>query len=48
MEMGEKSIVVTHVGKESMWIVKSKCIGGCSWQKCYNENVMVKFQFQSR
>jgi hypothetical protein len=27
--MGEKNVVVMHVGKESMWIVKSKCVGGC-------------------
>jgi hypothetical protein len=21
-----------------------KCVGGSAWQKCYNENMMVKFQ----
>jgi hypothetical protein len=25
---------------------KKKCVGGCAWQKQYNENVMVKFQLQ--
>jgi hypothetical protein len=30
----------------SLWNVKNKCIGGCTWQKCYNENVMVKCQLQ--
>jgi hypothetical protein len=25
--------------------MKKKCIGGCAWKKRYNENVMVKFNY---
>jgi hypothetical protein len=30
---------------ESLYRVKNKCVGGCAWQKPYNENVMVKFNY---
>jgi hypothetical protein len=33
------------LGRESLYRVKKKCVGGCTWQKCYNEKVMVKFNY---
>jgi hypothetical protein len=35
----------SHCG---IWMVKSKCVGGCVWYKCCNEKVMVKCQLQCR
>jgi hypothetical protein len=29
------------LGRESLYRMKKKCIGGCALQKRYNENVMV-------
>jgi hypothetical protein len=29
-----------------LYRMKKKSVGGCAWHKRYNENVMVKFQFQ--
>jgi hypothetical protein len=34
------------LGRESLYIVKSTCIGGCAWEKCYDENSMAKCQLQ--
>jgi hypothetical protein len=33
------------LGRKSLYRVKNKCVGGCAWQKRYNENVMVKFNY---
>jgi hypothetical protein len=33
------------LGRESLYRVKKKCVGGFAWQKRYNEKVMVKFNY---
>jgi hypothetical protein len=33
------------LGRESLYRVKKECVGGCTWQKRYNEKVMVKFNY---
>jgi hypothetical protein len=33
------------LGRESLYREEKKCVGGCAWQKRYNENVMVKFNY---
>jgi hypothetical protein len=33
------------LGRESLYSMEKKCIGGCVWQKRYNEKVMVKFNY---
>jgi hypothetical protein len=33
------------LGRESLYRVKQNCVSGCAWQKRYNENVMVKFNY---
>jgi hypothetical protein len=33
------------LGRESLYRVEKKCVGRCAWQKYYNENVMVKFNY---
>jgi hypothetical protein len=32
------------LGRESLWIVKNKCVGRCAWQKRYKENLVAKCQ----
>ena len=44
MEMG----VVEHVGKGITVESEKKYIGGCAWQKHYNENVVAKCQLLCR
>jgi hypothetical protein len=46
MGMGEKKVVVKYVGKESLWISKSKHLGRCALQNHYNENGMEKHRLQ--
>jgi hypothetical protein len=37
------------LGRESLYRVKNKCVGGCAWQKRYNENICDgKIQLQCR
>jgi hypothetical protein len=33
------------LGRESLYRMEKKCVGRCAWQKCYNEKVMVKFNY---
>jgi hypothetical protein len=47
-EYEKKNVVVKHVEKGVIMDSESKCISGYTWQKCYNENVMVKLQLQFR
>jgi hypothetical protein len=44
--MGENGVVVSKLGRESSWIMKSKCVSGGAWHKRYSENVMAKCQLQ--
>jgi hypothetical protein len=39
------SLRYSMLGRESLYREKNKCVYGCAWQKRYNENVMVKFNY---
>jgi hypothetical protein len=36
---------IACLGRELLYRVKKKCVGGCAWQKRCNEKVMVKFDY---